>query len=258
MNVIGNLATAKGNCLTLMESIEDGTIDMILADLPYGVTRNKWDSVIDLDELWKQYKRIIKDNGAIVLFGQGIFSAKLILSNEKMFRYSLVWHKTNPSGFLNANRMPLRAHEDILVFYKKSPVYNPQKTDGHPRKSASAKNRRDAAQRINDKEHYSYGAQQLENIKDYDSTERFPTSILTFKKDIQKSALHPTQKPVALCEYLVRTYTDPGDTVLDNTMGSGTTLIAAYNTGRKAIGMELDDEIYKVAVDRISKHCCKL
>lgn len=217
---------------------------MVLADLPYGVTRNKWDSVIPLDKLWEQYKRVCNDNAAIVLFGQGLFSAKLILSNEEWFRYSLVWHKTNPSGFLNARKMPLRSHEDILVFYKNLPTYNPQKTTGHPRKTSTAKHKR------NSKATTNYGDHDLTT---YDSTERFPTSILKFKKDVQKSALHPTQKPVALCEYLIETYTNPGDTVLDNTAGSGTTGVASIKTGRRAILIEKDPEIYRVMVERLNE-----
>lgn len=245
MKEISNLAaTIESDCLIAMEQIPDNSIDMVLADLPYGVTRNKWDSVIPLDKLWEQYKRVCNDNAAIVLFGQGLFSAKLILSNEEWFRYSLVWHKTNPSGFLNARKMPLRSHEDILVFYKNLPTYNPQKTTGHPRKTSTAKHKR------NSKATTNYGDHDLTT---YDSTERFPTSILKFKKDVQKSALHPTQKPVALCEYLIETYTNPGDTVLDNTAGSGTTGVASIKTGRRAILIEKDPEIYRVMVERLNE-----
>lgn len=232
-----------GDCLELMKNIPDGSIDMILCDLPYGITaRNKWDTVIPFKPLWEQYNRIIKNNGAIVLFGSGMFTASLMKSNEKMWRYNLIWHKTTPTGFLNANKMPLRAHEDIVVFYKLLPVYNPQKTTGHKRKVSTAKHKR------NCKVTEDYGTHGLTT---YDSTERFPTSVLTFATDKQKIALHPTQKPVALCEWLIKTYTNESETVLDSCMGSGTTGIACFNTNRNFIGIELDDKYFQIAKERI-------
>lgn len=225
-----------------MQKISDESIDMILCDLPYGTTRNKWDSIIPFEPLWAEYERIVKDNGAIVLFGSGMFSAELMMSAKKLWRYNLIWQKTQPTGFLNANKMPLRSHEDILVFYKKSPTYNPQKTAGHERKTSTA------AHKINSKKTTNYGDYELST---YDSTERYPTSVLMFKKDIQKEALHPTQKPVALLEWLIKSYTNEGDIVLDNCMGSGSTGVACVNTNRDFIGMELDKEYFQIAKERI-------
>lgn len=233
----------RGDCLELMKEIPDKSIDMILCDLPFGQTaRNKWDSVIPFDLLWKQYNRIIKDNGAIVLFANGMFTADLIQSNRKMWRYNLVWEKAQPTGFLNANRMPLRAHEDICVFYKKLPTYNPQKTTGHSRKVTKAEHRKNCK---DSPDYNEFG------LTSYDSTERYPRSVLRFPKDIQKSAVHPTQKPVALLEYLIKTYTNEEDTVLDNCMGSGSTGVACVNTERKFIGFELDSHFYEIAQERI-------
>lgn len=231
-----------GDCLNVMQDIDDESIDMILADLPYGKTRNKWDSVIDLDSLWRVYSRIIKDNGAIILFGIDKFSAELMLSNPSIHRYNLIWQKTTPTGFLNANRMPLRTHEDLLVFYKKLPTYNPQKTTGHTRKVSTAKHKRGSKKTSN------YGSHGLTT---YDSTERYPTSVLTFKTDKQRNPLHPTQKPVALCEYLINTYTNIGDIVLDNVAGSGTTGVACLRTRRKYILIEQNEEYYRIAKKRV-------
>lgn len=213
----------------MMQVIPDGSIDMILCDLPYGVTKNKWDSVIPLEPLWAQYKRIAKPNAAIVLFGQDKFSARLMLSNPKMHRYNLIWQKTSPTGHLNAKKMPLRSHEDILVFYNKLPVYNPQKTTGHIRKVSTADHKRNSKKTTNYGEH---------GLTTYDSTERYPKSVLTFATDKQKSALHPTQKPVALLEYLILTYSHPGAIVLDNCAGSGSLGVACKNTGRIYILIE--------------------
>lgn len=236
---------AKGDCLELMKEIPDKSIDIILCDLPFGCTaRNKWDTVIPFNQLWYQYKRVIKDHGAIVLFGSGMFTAKLMESNEKMWRYNLIWEKTQPTGFLNAKKMPLRSHEDICVFYKKPPTYNPQKTFGHDRKVSTAKHKRNSKSTTDYREH---------GLVSYDSTERYPKSILKFAKDIQKSALHPTQKPVALLEYLIKTYTDEGDTVLDNCMGSGSTGVACINTNRNFIGIEIEKDIFDIADKRIGQ-----
>lgn len=234
-----------GDCLDKMNNIEDKSVDMILCDLPYGCTaRNKWDNIIPFDKLWKQYERVIKDNGAIVLFAQGMFTANLMLSNPKLWRYNLIWQKTQPTGFLNAKRMPLRNHEDICIFYKKLPTYNPQKTTGHKRKVSKAEHK------IGCKNTSDYGEHGLTT---YDSTERYPLSVMTFSKDIQKEALHPTQKPVALCEYLIKTYTNEEDIVLDNCMGSGSTGVAAVNSNRKFIGIELDNNYFSIARERVLK-----
>lgn len=232
-----------GDCMELMPSLPDGSIDMILCDLPFGVTRSRWDRPIDPSRLWKEYARIIRENGAIVLFGQGAFTADLIRTAGKLYRYSLVWVKTSPTGWLNAKRMPLRAHEDIIVCYKRQPVYHPQMRHGQTRKVSTAQHKR------NSRATEVYGAYER---RSYDSTDRYPTSVLTFKTDKQRSAILPTQKPVALLEYLIETYTDAGDTVLDNCMGSGSTGIACLNTHRKFIGMELDEACFEKARERIS------
>jgi len=216
------------DCLVGMKEIPDASIDMIFCDLPYGATKNKWDSVIPPDKLWVQYNRIIKPHGAILLFGQGAFTALMIMSNYSMFRYNLIWQKTKPSGFLNASRMPLRSHEDIMVFYKNLPVYNPQKTFGHTPVHSFTKHSSDGS---------NYGATKL-GISGGGSTERYPTSVWQFPSDTQKSALHPTQKPVNLCRYAIRTYSNVGDTVLDNCCGSGSILLAAKLEGRHYIGMD--------------------
>lgn len=235
----------QGDCLELMNNIPDRSIDCIITDLPYGQTaRNKWDSVIPFEPLWKQYKRLIKDNGAIILFGNGMFTAELMMSNKSMWRYNIIWEKTQPTGFLNAKKMPLRSHEDICVFYKKPPIYNPQKTTGHTRKVSRAEHK------VTCKNTLDYGEYGLTT---YDSTERYPKSVWKFAKDVQKSALHPTQKPVALIEELIKTYTNEGDIVFDSCMGSGTTGVAALNLHRRFIGVEMDGKYYEISKNRIEK-----
>lgn len=224
-----------GCCLELIPKlIPDKSIDMILADLPYGKTRNKWDIIIPFEPLWNQYNRIIKDNGVIVLFADQPFTSDLIQSNRKMFRYSLVWEKSNATGHLNSGRMPLRAHEDICVFYKKLPIYNPQKTTGHKRKVSLKQHG------VNCKTGDSYG--KFDKIS-YDSTERYPRSVLKFPSDKQKRKGHPTAKPIALLEYLIKTYTNPGMTVLDSVAGSGGVGEACINTERNYI---LIDKYFKI------------
>lgn len=232
----------NGDCLQAMNDIPNQSIDMILCDLPYGTTKNKWDSVIDLNALWEQYCRIIKDNGAIVLFAQTPFDKVLGSSNLKMLKYEWIWEKTQATGHLNAKKMPMKAHENILVFYKKPPTYNPQKTTGHERKVSKAEHK------VNSKKTTNWGEYGLTT---YDSTERYPRDVLKFPKDIQKSALHPTQKPVALLQYLIRTYTNEGNVVLDNTMGSGSTGVAAVLSNREFIGIELDVTYFDIAKQRI-------
>lgn len=217
------------DCLVGLTKIADESVDMIFVDLPYGTTKNSWDVVISPDALWPEYERVIKPHGAILLFGQNKFTAKMMLSNQKLHRYNIIWEKTTPTGFLNANRMPLRTHEDIMVFYKKNPVYHAQKTAGHCRKVSSAKHKRNSDKSSN---YGDYG------LTTYDSTERFPTSIWTFATDKQKSALHPTQKPLELCRYAIRTYSNPGDLVVDHCCGAGTIPLAAKMEGRRFIGMD--------------------
>ncbi len=217
-----------------MKDIPDKSIDMILADLPYGTTNCKWDTPTDLDLLWKQYERIIKDNGAIVLTAQTPFDKVLGCSNLPLLRYEWIWEKTHATGHLNAKRMPMKAHENILIFYKKLPIYNPIKTYGHERKQSKAKSRVKSIIRNKDNDNI-YGEEYIEKIVDYDSTERYPRSVIEFKTDKQLENLHKTQKPVALGEYLIKTYTNKDMVVLDNVTGSGSFLISAYNTNRKFI-----------------------
>lgn len=245
------------DCLVGMTEIPDQTIDMIFCDLPYGVTaNNRWDNVIPYNPMWEQFERIIKPNGAILLFGQDKFTARTMLSNEKLHRYNIIWKKTTPTGFLNAKRMPMRTHEDIMVFYKSLPTYNPQKTTGHKRKISKAEHK------INCEKTNDYGEHGLTT---YDSTERYPTSVWEFATDKQKEPIHPTQKPIDLCRYAIRTYTNEGDTVLDCCCGSGSIPLAAMLEGRNYIGMdngvcEKKNSKYfgwswaDVATDRIEKH----
>lgn len=238
----------QGDCLEEMSRLKDASIDMILCDLPYGVTaKNKWDTIIPFEKLWEQYNRIIKDSGAVILFGQDKFTAKLVLSNEKYHRYNLVWNKVLPSGFLNANRMPLREHEDICVFYKKPPTYNPQKKKGNPCHKKGT-----AVGKMND------GNFNNDNYRDFKVIEtegdmKFPTSILTFPKPHPSVSVHPTQKPIELLEYLIKTYTNDGELVLDNCMGSGSTGVACINTKRNFIGIELDDKYYNISKTRLQE-----
>ena len=230
----------QGDCLELMKDIPDGSIDMILCDLPYQKTQNKWDSILPFDSLWSLYDRLIKNNGAIVLFGQNSFSFKLGLSNEKLFRYTLVYEKSKAGGFLNANKMPLQAHEDILIFYKKTPTYNPQFNEGKPYIKKSVSNG----------DGNNYGTFNRVGGVNKNNGIRFPRSTIKFSNDNHKS-LHPTQKPVPLLEYLIKTYTNKGETVLDNCMGSGSTGVAAKNLNRSFIGMELDAGYFEIAKKRI-------
>lgn len=231
-----------GDCLEVMQNIPDGSIDMIMADLPYNTTRNHWDSLIDLEKLWEQYERVIKGNGAIVLTAQTPFDKVLGASNLKLLKYEWIWEKTSATGHLNAKKMPMKAHENILVFYKKLPTYNPIKTQGHVRKVSKAEHK------VNSKMSTNYNPTGLTT---YDSTERYPRSVLKFPNDKQKTALHPTQKPVALMEYLIKTYTNPGELVLDNVAGSGSTAIAAMNTGRNFIAIEKEEAYFQQAQQRI-------
>lgn len=230
-----------GDCLEVMKQIPDKSVDAIICDLPYGTTQNKWDSVIDLNLLWGQYKRICK--GAIVLTAQTPFDKVLGVSNLKMLKYEWIWEKTAATGHLNAKKMPMKAHENILVFYENLPTYNPTMTHGHKRKVSSKEHKRNSNFTNNLGKHCH---------ADYDSTSRYPRSVQIFSTDKQKSALHPTQKPVALMEYLVKTYTNEGDTVLDNCMGSGTTGVACKNLNRNFIGIEQDANYFEIAKGRIN------
>lgn len=220
----------EGDCLKVMKKIPDKSIDMILCDLPYGTTQNKWDSVIPLDKLWAQYNRIIKDNGAIVLTSNGVFTAQLILSQPKIYKYKWVWEKSKATNFLNAKKQPLRKHEDVCVFYKKQPAYNPQMTEGEAYNKGHRKNQLTG----------SYGDFSPVEVKS--DGQRYPTDIVYFKTaESEGEVYHPTQKPVELGRYMVKTYTNPGDIVLDNTCGSGSFLVAAVKEGRNFIGIEKNE-----------------
>ena len=224
----------QGDFLELMRDIPDGSVDMVLTDMPYGTTQCKWDTVVDLDELWVEIKRITKPNTAIVMTAAQPFTTTLISSNMSMFRYDLTWCKTQSTGFYNANRMPLRAHEDICVFYSKLPTYNPQKTDGKPYRQ-----KRGSASEV------YHGKDLHETVSD---GKRYPVSYQTVKSE---KGLHPTQKPVALMEYLIKTYTNEHDVVIDMFMGSGTTGVAALKNNRRFIGIELDPDYFAIAKNRI-------
>ena len=229
-----------GDCLELMKDIPNGSIDMILTDLPYGMTAPKWDEYIDMVELWKQYNRIIKKNGTIALFASQPFTTKIISSNEKDFRYCWYWLKNQGTNFFHAKRMPIRKIEEICIFKKGK--YYPQITDGHiPTNSAKGCS--------NGKAYHGT------NTRDYEGgkTTRFPTNILEFKCVDNYSRLHSSEKPVDLLEYLIKTYTNEGETVLDNSMGSGTTGVACVNTNRNFIGMELDEGYFNIATNRIQE-----
>lgn len=235
----------QGDCLELMKNIPDKSVDMILCDLPYGTTNCRWDTPINLAKLWESYNRIIKDNGAILLFAQTPFDKVLGYSNLSMLRYEWIWEKTQATGHLNANKMPMKAHENILVFYKHLPIYNPQKTNGHKpihfyTKYISTQNNTEIYGRMN------------KEISGGGETDRFPRSVITFSSDKQTCYLHPTQKPVALLEYLIKTYSNENDTILDNCMGSGSTGVACVNTNRNFIGIELDNKYFEIAKERIN------
>lgn len=232
----------QGETLDEMAKLPDKSVDMILCDLPYGTTANDWDKVIPFDKLWNHYERLIKDNGAIVLFGQGLFANELISSNKRLYRYKWIWKKARAVGFLNSHKMPLRVVEEILVFYKKLPTYNPQMRKGFK----PYFNRKKASLSRNYKAHG--GAESKSN------GERFPIDILEYAQpSVAGKGMHPTQKPVDLLEYLIKTYTNPGDVILDNTMGSGSTGVAALNLNRDFIGIELDKHYYEIAKKRIEK-----
>ena len=230
-----------GDCLEVMKEIPDKSIDMILCDLPYGVTACSWDVLIPLESLWLQYERIIKKNGAIVLTGTQPFVSTLILSNRSLFRYELIWDKKLVTGHLNAHKMPLRVHENILIFYSTLPTYNPQKFLGE-------KNHKT---RGSEKKSNVYGSERREDNSEILGNWKFPKSILEIEKVPSLLVTVPTQKPIELFKYLVLTYTNIGEVVLDNCIGSGTTAIACEQINRKWIGIEKDLEIYKIAKNRI-------
>ena len=240
-------ATFLGDCLEHMKELDDGSIDMVLCDLPYGVTHNPHDKRLPFEPLWKEYERVIKDNGAIVLFAQGLFYVDLVASNRKLFRYDLVWDKVLTTGFLNAKRMPLRQHEQIAVFYKQLPTYNPQFHEGKPLHG------RGNAYKTKDLVNNNYGDFKATDDVRKGSTQKYPTSIVKVNKPHPSASNHRTEKPIPLLEYLIKTFTNPGDVVMDNCMGAGGCGVAAVSVGRKFIGMEIDKEYYDIASDRILK-----
>lgn len=233
----------QGDCLEVMQNFPDKSINMILCDLPYGTTQNKWDSIIDLDKLWEQYERIITDNGCIALTSQGVFTAKLILSNEKLFKYKTVWIKSKATNFLNAKKQPLRKHEDICIFYKNQPIYNPQMTNGEAYDKGIRK----------DQFTGSYGDFKPRHVKS--NGERYPNDVVNFEEQMiddfvyiktaesEGKVQHPTQKPIELGRYLIKTYTNEGDIVLDNTCGVGSFLLSAILENRNFIGIEKNEDV---------------
>jgi site-specific DNA-methyltransferase (adenine-specific) len=228
----------KGDCLEKMKGIADGSVDMVLCDLPYGTTQNKWDSVIPLQPLWAQYLRVCRHGAAIVLTAQTPFDKLLGASNLPMLKYEWIWRKSRATGHLNSKHSPMKDHENILVFYDAPRVYNPQ---GLIRKAApTVRKGRDNGT--------NYGKSNKDAVQEF---ENYPRTVIEIASE--GKTIHPTQKPVALMEYLIRTYTHAGETVLDNTMGSGTTGVACVNTGRKFIGIELDNTYFEIAKDRIGK-----
>lgn len=254
-----NGSLLEGDCLDLLARIPTESVDMILCDLPYGTTQNKWDSIIDLELLWAHYRRIAKPNAAIVLTSQGLFTARLMLSNEDWFRYKLVWEKSKSTNFLNAKKQPLRKHEDICVFYAKPPTYNPEMSAGRPYDKGTRKDQLSG----------SYGDFRPVQVKS--SGSRYPSDIIYFKtaeSEPEKEVWHPTQKPVELGRYLVRTFSNPGDIILDNAFGSGSFLVSAHLEGRRFIGIEKNQLTFRfkdtqldyldVARDRLQKHGAKL
>ena len=230
-----------GDCLERMKEIPSGSVDLILVDLPYATTQNKWDSMLNLEEMWVQLNRICKPNTAKLMFAQTPFDKVLGCSNLKELKYEWIWEKTTATGHLNAKKMPMKAHENILVFYDKLPTYNPQKTLGHKPANSYTKHQDDGS---------NYGETKV-GISGGGQTDRYPRSVQVFKTDKQKVSLHPTQKPVALLEYLIKTYTNEGETVLDFTFGSCSTGVACLNTNRKFIGVEMDEGYFEIGVNRM-------
>jgi site-specific DNA-methyltransferase (adenine-specific) len=233
-----------GDCLQLMANIPDNSVDMILCDLPYGTTRNKWDVVIPFDELWVHYKRVIKDNGAVVLFGSEPFSSKLRISNIDNYKYDWIWEKPKGTGHLNAKRQPMRNIETISIFYKKQCTYNPQMEKGTPYKNKAGKNHHS-----NNSMTDCYGA--YKDFRYDNSGFRYPKQLLKFGV-VERNTVHPTQKPTDLLEYLIKTYTNDDEIVLDNCMGSGSTGVACVNTKRNFIGIEKNEKYFNIAYERIA------
>lgn len=230
------------DCITAMKNMGTGTIDMLFTDLPYGTTRCKWDTPIDLVRFWTEANRVVKSGGCKALFSQTPFDKVLGCSNLEQLRYEWIWEKTTATGHLNANKMPMKAHENILIFYDKLPTYNPQMSHGHVRKVSTAVHKRNC--RMSDI--YNVYAR-----SSYDSTDRYPRDVIKGKSDKQTCCLHPTQKPVWLCEQMILTYTNPGELVLDCCMGSASIGVACKNTGRRYIGIDIEKKWFEVAKERL-------
>lgn len=237
--IIGNSTLYHGDCLDLMPQLDSQSVDLILCDLPYGTTECAWDSVLDLKLLWSEYKRIIKPRGAILLTAAQPFTSALVVSNPDWYKCEWIWEKGAATGFMNANKQPLRAHESVLAFYQNQPTFNPQMLHNQQRKTATRHGQQCEV----------YNKNLV--INNYDSTSRYPRSVLFFSSDKQLGVYHPTQKPVALMEYMIRTYSNEGDVVLDNTMGGGTTGVACFNTNRTFIGMESDEVHFNTSCERL-------
>ncbi len=227
-----------GDCFEVLPTLAAASVDMVCADVPYGTTECKWDSVLDLERMWAELYRVAKPNAAIIIFSAQPFTSVLVASNLKHWRSEWIWEKGNATGFLNAKKQPLRAHENIEVFYRRQPTYNPQFTHGHERRTSKRK-------AVNSE---CYG--KAYTLTEYDSTSRYPRDVQFFSSDKQRGNYHPTQKPLALLRYLIETYTNPGETVLDFTMGSGTAGVACQESGRRFIGIEKDPAIFLTACDR--------
>lgn len=234
----------NADCFDVFPNIEDNSIDAIICDLPYGTTQCKWDSVLPFDKLWEQYVRIIKPNGAIILFGSQPFTSALIMSKISWFKYELIWHKSHPTGFASSKKRTMKYHENILVFYNKQPTYNPQMTKGKPNHWT-----------VNKAGTVSNSQPKLGEIENKNGDNKFPNSVMYFNCPNRNGILHPTQKPLELLEYLVKTYTNEGDMVLDNCMGSGTTGLACKKTYRNFLGIEKDKNYFDIAVRRVSEYC---
>ena len=229
-----------GNCLELMNSIPDKSVDAIICDPPYSITANEWDNILPFSEMWEQYERIIKNDGNIILFSSGLFTYKLALSNEKLFRYELIWKKSKCGSPFTAKYMPMKKHENILVFGKPAAKYNPQLIEGEPYKRNYTPNK------VNN---MKYG---IKGVATDNKGTRHPSTILDFpQKWRRQDQLHPTQKPVELMEWLINSYSNEGDLILDNCCGCGTTCVAAVRTNRNFIGMEIEEKYYKIAVNRV-------
>lgn len=246
---IGGTTLVNADCFDVFPLIGDKSVDAIICDLPYGTTKNKWDCVLDLNKLWEQYKRIIKDGGAIILFAQTPFDKVLGASNLPMLKYEWIWRKSRPTGHLNANKMPMKAHENILVFYKNIPTFNKQMTIGKPNHVKDGSIRKSKATNNN------YG--HFENVVQKSTELKNPITVIEFSQQDPNKIKHPTQKPLDLMEYLVKTYTNEGDMVLDNTMGSGTTNLACVKLNRKSIGVEKEKKYYDIAVKRVSEQAAR-